>query len=244
MVVRPVVLALATAIAVLTAASTARADVIEFFTDRASFDAAAGTALNRESFEDSFTAASTVAFGDFTLSEEGDSTNLVGQLNQTFADLLDVGSAITEGSFAAFYAGLIDNASGVFDFSIKSPISAFGVDITVGPNLDPDFDPGKFTDEIIVISFDIFLGDENLGGFSQFSSVNGPIFLGAIASDGLFDRVTVGAGPRVVAFDDAAFGTAADPVAVPEPTVLATLSLGLLAAAGAMAIQRRRRVHC
>lgn len=253
MVSRPVVLALA--LAVSAAASTARADMIVFFTDRASFEAAAGTALNRESFEGEFGPAASINFGDFTLSEEGGEPNVVNRIDQTFANFLGVGNAITDGEFAAAYGG--DGGSkGVFQFT--SLITAFGVDITVAEPADfgNDNSPPGFNDEhwpngssaesnaILKVTLDVVMNGESKS-FVQDVDANEPFFLGVIDRNTPFDRVSVSVSEdRVVAFDDVAFGTAADPVAVPEPTVLATLSLGLLAAAGAMAIQRRRRVHC
>ncbi|TVR98959.1 MAG: PEP-CTERM sorting domain-containing protein [Rhodospirillales bacterium] len=232
MLARPI--AAAIIIAACAAATSAKAGMIEFFTDRASFEAAAGAALDRESFEAPFTSAATVDFGAFTLGEKGGAENLIVRLGQGEATALGVGNAITHGSFAAFYGDVSASAHGVFDFPVTSPINAFGVDMTFGPNLDPDFDPDQFPNEIIVISFDVFLGGDNRGGFAQFTSVNIPTFLGAIAFDGLFDRVTVGAGPRVVVFDDVAYGT----VAVPEPAALALLSLGLCSLTLAAALRR------
>ena len=91
-----------------------------FYTDRAAFNAAAGSGLSFESFEDAFTPAESVDFGDFTFTEH--KNNIYRTENDS--SKFDVA---TDGQYALSY---LDFGSDIGIFSFSDPIIAFGIDIT------------------------------------------------------------------------------------------------------------------
>jgi len=98
-----------------------------FYTDRAAFNAASGSGLSFESFEDDFNAAS-VNFGDFTVTETGSnygpSNDAVQRANPQGSN--DVGGN-TDGTYTL---RIIEDGTSIGTFSFPDPITKFGIDIT------------------------------------------------------------------------------------------------------------------
>jgi hypothetical protein len=184
--------------ALVLAAGAARTEAVPvFYTDRATFLAAAGGGLSTEDFEVDFAVAPSIVFAGFTLSETG-GVDAVGNVISN-PGILD--SAVTDGRGAAIYDDNGDSI-GTF-FSFTNPVTAFGVDLTTG------------ADATVLIG-----GSVNT---SVNRTANTPGFFGVIDTVPLttisFD---VSGGPNV-GFDRAVFGLA---VAVPEPATLTALLLG------------------
>jgi PEP-CTERM motif len=193
----PVGLLLAVALALASASAVEANPVI--FTNRATFEAAAGGGLSFEGFEGSFGVAESIVFPGFTVSETN-GINALGQLRD-FPGLVD---GITEGTGALVYD---DNGDSVGTFlSFMNPITAFGLDITT--NLNSGVSIGGFNVGILLV----------LAG-------NTPTFFGVIDLDGLTSISFDASGGPNVAFDAVSFGQ----VAAPEPSVLSLFGLGLAA---------------
>lgn len=190
-----------------------------FYSDRVSFDAAAGSLSGFESFESGFSPSASIDFGAFTVTETGD----------TFNTLISSVSNPTDGSRSLSFEPT--DAGSMVTYAFDAPISAFGFDIALG-NID-----GPSTVTVggdLSTTFDI-------------PNRNDPVFFGVIDDAGTFDTLTfnpdVALGPGIsgeVAMDSVSFGTASV-VAVPEPCSLLLLGVGaVVMAAGRV---RRRRVR-
>lgn len=168
-----------------------------YFTDRASFDAAAGSGLNFESFEADFAVADTIIFAGFTVSETL-GINALGQLRD-FPGLVD--GAITDGTGALGYD---DNADSVGTFfSFASPITAFGLDIATNPGSTVTIG-GSVSDSLVLID-------------------NTPSFWGVIDMDGITSISFDASGAPNVGFDAVSFGQAV----IPAPGAILLGSIGV-----------------
>ena len=156
-----------------------------FYTDRASFDAAAGP-LSLESFE-SFSNGASVVFDDFTLTETSvaDYQSKLYHLNsgsyESFAS-----AAVTHGSQAVYYD---DNGNSVGTFAFTSPITAFGLDVTTTQDSSITVGGGDFT-----TTFD--------------RSANTAGFWGVIKPTGISQLSFSASGDPKVAFDQLSYGEA------------------------------------
>ena len=181
------------------ASSSANAAPV-YFTDRASFDAAAGGGLNYESFEADFAVADTIVFAGFTVSETL-GINGLGQLRD-FPGLVD--GAITDGTGALGYDDNGDSV-GTF-FSFASPITAFGLDITTKPGSTVTIG-GSVSDSLALTS-------------------DTPLFWGVIDMDGITSISFNASGEPLVGFDAVSFGQAVIPA--PGAIVLGAIGVGLI----------------
>jgi hypothetical protein len=176
---------------------------VVFFTDRASFNAAAGfSGAPDESFEVSVSGSPSIDFGLFTVTESG----------ADVSNFLDTGlsSLATDGLRTLGYGR--DTGPTSVTFSFDSPINAFGLDIGTGDFLPPF----PFT-----VSGDI---SHSFSTQSQ-SSLQ---FFGVIDSMNSFDTLTFGqdgAGGEIE-MDSLSFG------AIPEPSTGALLSIAALLGIG------------
>ena len=177
-----------------------------FFSDRASFDAAAG-ALNFESFEDSWVGGSaSVSFDGFTLNETGGSN----QIHHASDFLSGIGASITDGSDAAFYQ---DNGASTGNFfSFANPVTAFGLDITANFTTTMGIS-GSVSDSLALST--------NISAFWGVIDLAGLTTLSFDASGGH------GSGPNSwdgVGFDSVSYGMAS----VPEPNTALLFGAGFL----------------
>lgn len=171
-----------------------------YFTDRASFDASAGGGLNFESFEADFAVADTIVFAGFTVSETL-GTDALAQL-RNFPGVFDV--AITDGTGALSYDDNGDSV-GTF-FSFASPITAFGMDITVD------------TDSTVTI------GGSASGSLAL--TADTPSFWGVIDTAGITSISFDASGQPLVGFDAVSFGQAVIPA--PGAVLLGSIGVGFV----------------
>jgi len=171
-----------------------------YFTDRASFDAAAGTGLNFESFEADFATADTIVFAGFTVSETL-GINILAQL-RNFPGVLD--AAITDGTGALSYDDN-DDSVGTF-FSFVSPITAFGLDITTSPDSTVTIG-GSISDSLVL-------------------TADTPSFWGVIDMDGITSISFDASGGPLVGFDAVSYGQAVIPA--PGAILLGSIGAGLV----------------
>ena len=181
------------------ASSSANAAPV-YFTDRASFDAAAGGGLNFESFEADFAVADTIVFAGFTVSETGG----IGALAQLrdFPGTLD--AAITDGTGALSYDD--NNGSVGTFFSFVSPITAFSLDITTMPGSTVTIG-GSVSDSLVL-------------------TADTPSFWGVIDMDGITSISFDASGGPLVGFDAVSFGQAVIPA--PGAILLGGIGAGLV----------------
>lgn len=180
-----------------------------YFTDRASFDAAAGALAGFESFESFIAQVSPVDFGPFTVSESGEP-------GQTFFGDPAAPRA-TDGAKSLGYN--TDTNASLVTFTFDSPINALGFDVSSFNTMGP---------QTVTIG-----GDVN--GMISLTSVSTPAFFGVIDTMGTFDTVTFSTSfsgnATGLSIDAVSFGSASN-TPVPEPTSLAiwgivTMGLGL-----------------
>lgn len=190
-------LAIATVAAMtIWSAQAAAAPVV--YTDRTSFNNAAGGGLSFESFESNPQLGESVTYGDLTFTESG-GTNIFTNtaLNSFFT------AATTDGQHSIWYD---DNDASIstVTFGLAGPITALGFDIATA------------TDSTVTIGGDI-AGSINL-------TANTPSFFGIIDLMSPFSSVTFSAsgGPEV-GFDAVSFGDA-----IPEPSTLILTALALV----------------
>jgi len=175
-----------------------------YFTDRATFDAAAGGGLSFEGFEGSWTDTGGVAtFAGFSVSETG-GTNDLFHGNEAGGG----GFSTTEGSDSLWFD---DNGNSIGSFfSFSAPVTAFGVDLSIfnfsgGGSATVGISGGSLSDSIVLNDLaPKFWGVIDLAGIS---AVN-------------FDR----SGSNGLGFDAVSYGT----VGVSEPSIIALFGLGLL----------------
>jgi hypothetical protein len=176
---------------------------IMFFTDRTSFNAAAGTSGITQSFETTFPTNGTVSFPGFSMTESGTgSTPAIASADSTFAASVGLSNAITNGSRMAFFD---DNDNSILTFQFGPPVNAFGVDVTSNEA------------QTMAISGDASTSFPLLA--------NTPRFFGVVNTSGTFSSIvfTATGGPNV----------GFDAVTLPEPgsaaAALACAGLALLA---------------
>jgi hypothetical protein len=99
-----------------------RAEALSIFSDRASFEAAAGP-LSTEGFEAPFTSAPSVDFGPFTAS--------VGLADVVSANAASIPQLVSEGSRSIYGLDVTQPSTigNVMTFTFDTPIHAFGVDV-------------------------------------------------------------------------------------------------------------------
>ena len=96
-----------------------------YYDNRAAFNTAAGSGRSFESFEDAFTPAASVNFGDFTFAETlSDGINEVGRFKDFDQPNYEIA---TDGEYSLKYC---DETNSIGTFSFSNPIIAFGIDIT------------------------------------------------------------------------------------------------------------------
>jgi hypothetical protein len=172
-----------------------------FYSDQATFLAAAGAGLSFESFEASFPTGASVVFADFTVSETG-GANGVGQLRDFPG--LGVSAVIMDGTGGVVYD---DNGSSVGTFfSFAFPINAFGIWIATSDA------------STVTVGGDVATSIGLLAGVPAFFGVIDDAVISSISFD-------VSGDPNV-GFDAASYG-----LAVPEPATILLLGLGLAAGA-------------
>lgn len=194
------------------AAQTAQA-VPAFFTDRATFQAAAGT-LVTESLD-------TVTIGgNITVQPTG--VTLTGGGGSGFFFQETLPNLISEGTSSLGVNSWNDGATMTFDFA--GPIVAFGVD---------------FLDNSSPFDMDLTVNAVSSNFFSnqaQTTDENGPLFFGVI-DPASFTQALIASNDDdlIVNFDFIQFGEAS---AIPEPGALALFGIGL---AGLGFMRRRRK---
>jgi len=172
------------------------------YTDRAAFNLAAGGGLSFESFESNPISGATVTYGNLSFKE---TFGTVDHFTNT-ALVNFFSAATTDGQNSIWYDDN-DNSVSTLTFGLASPVTALGFDITASEN------------NTVAIG-----GDLNS---SINLTANTPSFFGIIDTTTPFSNVTItaGGGPNV-GFDAVAYGRA-----IPEPSTLALLGLGLSGAA-------------
>ncbi len=186
-----------------------------FFTDRTSFDTAAGNLSGFESFETVSATLGPIDFGDFTVEETGDSLNLL------FQDFLP-----TDGTRTLAYN--TQTPTSLLTYSFDSQISAFGFDVSAFNTSGP---------QTVTIGGDV-------SGTINITGPNANTFFGVIDTTGTFDTVTLSTsfsgGSTGLRMDAVSYGTVSgSETVVPEPTSLTLLGIG--AAGMAYGVIRRRR---
>lgn len=168
------------------------------YTDRTSFNNAAGGGLSFESFESNPQLGESVTYGDLTFTESG-GTNIFTNtaLNSFFT------AATTDGEHSIWYD---DNDASIstLTFGLAAPITALGLDIATSSNST------------------VTIGGDIAGSISL--TANTPSFFGIIDLMSPFSSVTFSAsgGPEV-GFDAVSFGDA-----IPEPSTLILTALALV----------------
>lgn len=172
-----------------------------YFSDRVTFDATTGGALNFEGFEGAWTDSSGVAvFADFSVSETGGNNSLYGGTEAGGA-----GFSTTEGTNSLWYD---DNGSSIGSFSFGTAVTAFGLDISIynfsgGGSATVTIGGGSLSDSIL-------LNDKS------------PQFWGVIDAGGINSVNFARSGSNGIGFDAVSYGNA-----VPTPATLALMGLGL-----------------
>ena len=171
------------------------ATIFDFY--EASFTTAARSGLSFESFETAFSAAPSVSFSGFTMTESGGTTNSVVSMDSVGAAALSISNAITDGSRVASFS---DNGTSVLTFQFESPISAFGVFFTAS---------ALTSTSITVGGASVLLTD---------TPARTPQFVGVRDDAGTFQTITFNvSGLSVVGFDAVRF--AAPPVGRPRADI-------------------------
>ncbi|UCG59887.1 MAG: hypothetical protein JSU70_10275 [Phycisphaerales bacterium] len=173
-----------------------------YFTDRPSFDVAAGGGLNFESFEADFPVAETIVFAGFTVSETL-GVNALGQLRD-FPGVVD--GAITDGTGALGYDDNGDSIATFFSFA--SPITAFGLDIASNPGSTVTI--GGSVSDTIVLGTDV------------------ASFWGVIDLAGLTSITFNASGEPNVGFDAVSYGQADGVIPAPGAIVLGGIGMSLV----------------
>ncbi|MEE4216116.1 MAG: IPTL-CTERM sorting domain-containing protein [Xanthomonadales bacterium] len=150
-----------------------------YYTDRATFEAAAGAGLSFESFESQFGVGATLIFTDFSVSESG-GTNALAPASG-FAPF-----AITDGAQALAYD---DNGASIGTFfGFVTPVEAFGLDLSTSEG------------STVTIGGDV--------GDSVVLTAQTPAFWGVIDPDGISSISFDASGGPNVGFDAVSYGEA------------------------------------
>ena len=176
-----------------------------YFDNQAGFLSAAGGGLGFESYENSSNNVSdTYNYSGFSVSE----TNGINALTNVAINGSFGSSPVTDGVNAIWYDDNNDSLSNFFSFS--SDVNAFGLFVTTNEASTMTISGSSFSTSInLAANTPTFFGviDTMVAGFTpiQFNASGGPL----------------------VGFDGTYFG-AASSASVPEPSIIALLSLGLV----------------